>query len=63
MSALNKHIKMCTDACVAFPVGYFYPWPNSAREQNSREQIKKWIRPETFAIHHWHVSWNEGIAP
>jgi mannosyltransferase OCH1-like enzyme len=48
---------------VAFPVGYFYPWPNSHRDENSPEQIKKWIRPETLAIHHWYVSWNEGKTP
>lgn len=61
--ALNKHTKSCKDACVAFPVGYFYPWPNEFREENKPEQIRRWIRPETFAIHHWYVSWNNGNAP
>jgi hypothetical protein len=24
---------------------------------NKPEQIKSWIKPESFAMHHWHVSW------
>ena len=42
---------------VAFPCGYFYPWPHHHKRQNRRHQILKWKRPETFAIHHWHCSW------
>ena len=43
--------------CIAFPVNYFYPWPNNLLSENAREQILKWVNSETFAIHHWHVSW------
>lgn len=43
--------------CIAFPVNYFYPWPNQERRHNKRSEILKWVRPETFAIHHWHTSW------
>lgn len=43
---------------VLFPVTYFYPWPNFYRDINQRSEILKWVRPETYAIHHWHVSWN-----
>lgn len=46
-----------SNRCVAFPVGYFYPWPSYEKHNKKREQILQWIRPETFAIHHWHCSW------
>lgn len=43
--------------CVIFPASYFYPWPYAEKKNNSREQIEKWIKPETYALHHWHGSW------
>lgn len=52
-----------TSRIVAFPVSYFYPWPWQKRDQNTREQILQWVKPETCGIHHWHVSWNNGKAP
>jgi inositol phosphorylceramide mannosyltransferase catalytic subunit len=58
------HMKADTAGrCVAFPVNYFYPWPNTLREQNSWQEVRSWVRPETFAIHHWYVSWNHGVSP
>ncbi len=42
---------------VVFPAGYFYPWPFKFRHQKKLEQIIEWIQPETYGIHHWHVSW------
>ena len=45
---------------IAFPSNYFYPWPWTHRDQNSSEEIQGWVRDETFAIHHWFVSWNHG---
>jgi mannosyltransferase OCH1-like enzyme len=47
------------DKIVLFPTTYFYPWPHYERFHNSREEIESWIKPETLAIHHWHVSWDE----
>lgn len=44
---------------VIFPVTYFYPWPHYFRKNNSRKEVQKWINPETFANHHWHVSWKK----
>ncbi len=41
---------------VAFPVNYFYPWPNS--ERKNPNNLEKWYRPETFALHYWHASWH-----
>ncbi len=45
-----------TDGIVLFPVTYFCPLPHSARLEK-KEEINQWIRPETYAIHHWHCSW------
>lgn len=42
---------------VAFPVDYFYPWPFSQKEDN--EDIARWFKPETFAVHYWHAGWRE----
>jgi len=47
---------------VAFPVGYFYPWPwykrkRGQHDKNKRKKILQWVRTETFAIHHWEESW------
>lgn len=42
---------------IAFPFTFFYPWPNYVRQDRSRSSIEQWIKPETFAIHHWHSSW------
>lgn len=52
-----KAINKCTGPSVAFPRGYFFPWPSYARDQNSPAEVKKWINPETFGIHHWLLSW------
>ncbi len=36
------------------PVTYVYPWPNYlCAEKDGR----KYIRPESYGIHHWHRSW------
>ena len=48
--------------CVVFPVNYFYPLPNLLNDV-TYEETRAWIRPETFAMHHWHVSWNNGVPP
>ena len=41
--------------CVAFPSNYFYPCP--IRHEHNPQKIAQWIRPESFAIHHWAGSW------
>lgn len=43
--------------CVAFPSNYFYPWPWTRKHENRPEQIARWIKAESFAIHHWAESW------
>jgi len=42
-----------TTPVVAFPASYFYP---RAYDQ-SFEQRKEWLKPESFAVHHWAGSW------
>jgi len=52
-----KHISTCNDRTVIFPITYFHPWPNLYKDANTRAQIERWIKPESYGIHHWHVSW------
>lgn len=54
---IKKHLLMCNDRVILFPTSYFYPWPYFEKEQKTRDQIEKWVRKETFAIHHWHNAW------
>lgn len=46
---------------VMFPCDFFYPWPWYERDNIS--DVAYWIKPCSFAIHHWHVSWNNGETP
>lgn len=48
---------------VIFPITYFYAWPWWERNNSNIDDIKAWIKPESFALHYWNVSWNGGIAP
>lgn len=41
-------------AIAALPPGFVYPWPHY---QRGDAHPKKWIRPESIALHYWHVSW------
>lgn len=54
---IQNHLQSHQDRTILFPVTYFYPWPGIHRFQNSPEQIAQWIKPESFALHHWHTSW------
>ncbi|MCX5921927.1 MAG: glycosyltransferase [Candidatus Dependentiae bacterium] len=58
---LTRCIAECLDVTahdtVLFPISYFYPWPNYSSQQKSRPEIESWIKPESYGIHHWHVSW------
>lgn len=62
-SIVRRYItKTNDDTIVLFPVSFFYPFPSYARNNNStlQEIEKKWLRPESLAIHFWHVSWDPG---
>ena len=46
--------------CVVFPVTYFIPFPCNSRfidATSHDERLKRWIKPESYAIHFWHGSW------
>lgn len=42
------------DGAVAFPMDFFYPFPNSMRFTDT---ARTYIRPVSYAIHHWKTSW------
>lgn len=49
-------LKNFTKSSIVFPVTFFYPLPDCARGNYS----KNFIKDESFAVHHWHLSWNNG---
>jgi len=54
----------CAGKCkgvVAFPVTFFYPFPNSARalRGNCAAVRRRWALPESYAIHYWEWSWQQ----
>lgn len=57
---LVQHLADNNTNVVLFPTTFFYPWPWFERFRNKPEQIQAWLRPESMAIHHWEVSWNNG---
>ena len=44
---------------IGFPPTIFYPWPNWNRKDNDPDNVQSWIRPESYAVHYWHVSWQK----
>jgi mannosyltransferase OCH1-like enzyme len=49
-----KGVTKDTKGVVAFPMSYFYPMPNNVRHESDPY---KYILPNSYAIHHWAVSW------
>lgn len=47
-------VKQDDKGIVAFPCDFFYPLPNNERGGN---KTRKYIRPCSYAIHHFGVSW------
>jgi mannosyltransferase OCH1-like enzyme len=56
LDCYKKRYREISDGVVAFPTSFFYPWPGKFRKQTGK-LVRKWIRPESLAIHHWKVSW------
>jgi len=54
---LKEFFNESVGRCVLFPAPYFYPWPWYKRDRESCATRRKFIKPESFAIHHWEVSW------
>ncbi len=42
---------------IAFPVTYFYPWPNY--EVYSHKQASSWVQDHSLAMHLWARSWTQ----
>jgi hypothetical protein len=51
-----KNVDSDTKGVVAFPVQFFYCWPNYDRFNNKPYES---IQPTSYAIHHWTVSWQK----
>jgi inositol phosphorylceramide mannosyltransferase catalytic subunit len=45
------------DMMIAFPVSYFYPIPIEIQRYTMLQQVRKYIRSETYTIHYWASSW------
>ena len=41
---------------LVLPPSFFYPLPNTQRNA-SRSATHSYVRPETYAVHHWACSW------
>lgn len=52
-----KTIEKDQDKIVAFPMDFFYPFPNTTRATCVGEDRKRFIKDCSYAIHHWGVSW------
>lgn len=55
-----KSLKDCVNSrIVAFPVTYLYPIPNNQRNKFNWHvnDIRRFLHPESFAVHYWGTSW------
>ena len=51
-----KKMRSFEGKAVAFPVTFFYGWPAYERHLDSG-QARQYLKPESYALHHWKVSW------
>jgi mannosyltransferase OCH1-like enzyme/GT2 family glycosyltransferase len=64
-----EYIKDTTDKTILFPDSFFYPMPNSFREEIRGDtdadirRIHSYIRPNTYCIHLWYTSWLPVVLP
>jgi mannosyltransferase OCH1-like enzyme len=48
-------VQIYVKGIVAFPMDYFYPYPNNIR---GMYDPYKYVQPCSYALHHWAVSWS-----
>ncbi len=60
---IKKTLVQNPERIVALPNKYVYPIPFWERKVPMDVLKKKWNLQKSFAIHHWHVSWNNYKAP
>jgi len=53
--SIAAHDKIKTT--IIFPPTFFYPWSGALRSNKDRAFIMSFVRPESFAVHHWATSW------
>jgi mannosyltransferase OCH1-like enzyme len=51
-----KVVKKYIKGVVAFPMDYFYPYPNNVRGIGDPYS---YVQPCSFALHHWDVTWSK----
>jgi mannosyltransferase OCH1-like enzyme len=56
-AACYEVMKSYNGPMVLFPVTYFYSWPNFEMHNKNRDHIESFVKPESYAIHHWGMSW------
>jgi mannosyltransferase OCH1-like enzyme len=57
MESLAAHDAIKTT--VIFPPTFFYPWSGALRSTKNPDFIMRFVRPESFAVHHWATSWTD----
>ncbi len=56
----NRLPDIYNSGIVLFPQNFFLPFPvrkRFAEATSSHPLVKKWIKPESYALHYWHGSW------
>lgn len=51
-----EQVKDDGSGVVAFPMGFFYPFPNNKRKFGNPDS---YVKPYSYANHHWAVSWTK----
>lgn len=51
-------IRTSNQKCIIFPSTFFYPSPNT-NSGLAHDVQKEFIKPESYAIHYWHISWTK----
>ncbi len=52
-----KGIGSSPGVSLLLPCPFFYPWPNYDRYNKKPSNIRRWIKPYSFATHLWACSW------
>lgn len=57
---IKRNLVNCTDTTIIFPANFFYPWADSKRPWEERnENYRDFYRPESIGFHHWDLTWQK----
>lgn len=57
---IKKNIHKYPDATIIFPSNFFYPWINTQKPWEHRDESYRDINcPESIGFHHWDLSWQK----